>query len=296
MRVLITGSSGFVGKHLTAYAASQGAEVFGLSRHAAKGIHCDLSDAAAVERAVQEIKPDRVFHLAAQSSVAESWKFPELTLRTNVLGAVNLLEALKKHAAHARVHITGSGEQLHDKNPYGISKLAQDRLAELYHRSYGLAIVRTRAYNHSGPGQDEKFVIPGFAKQIARMELKRQEPVLKTGNLDLIRDFTDVRDIVRAYWLCLEKGRAGDVYEVASGSGRSLKDIISGFRSLSSIKFEVVQDPERLRAMDTPSLIGDPSRIEHETGWKPQIGFDQMLKDVLNDWRQRVAVNAEPTH
>jgi len=317
MRVLITGFTGFVGSHLADYLVARGdVEVFGMHRWRSRvenvehlgtkvrRVECDIRDAAAVRRVLKDVRPDWIFHLAAQSYVPTSWLTPGETLSGNVLGQVNLFEAIRDLDLPARVHIAGSSEEyglvlpdevpireespLRPLSPYAVSKVAQDLLAYQYWKSYRLHVVRTRGFNHTGPRRGEVFVTSNFSRQIAEIEKGVREPVVRVGNLDSIRDFTDVRDMVRAYWLALERGAPGDVYNVCSGRGYSAQQVLEILRGLSHVKFEVQSDPARMRPSDVTLLVGDYSKFRSVTGWGPTIPFEVTLKDLLEYWRRRV--------
>ena len=318
MRVLITGVTGFAGSHLAEHLVSDGRfQVYGIHRtrsgmhnirHLLDRLHlveCDLRDPSSVERVVGEVRPDWVFHLAAQSFVPTSWTAPYETFDTNVLGQLNLFEAIRKHRLPCRVQVACSSEEyglvhphevpireeqlLRPLSPYAVSKIAQDYLAYQYHQSYGLDVVRTRAFNHAGPRQGEPFVISNFAKQIAEMERGLRAPVLHVGNLEAKRDFTDVRDIVRAYRLALEHGEPGAVYNIASGETHTIASILERLLAMSRVRVEVRVDPARLRPSDVPILLGDASRFQARTGWKPEVPLEQTLADTLDYWRRVVA-------
>ncbi len=317
MRILITGITGFVGSHLAEFAlAQEGVEVFGLRRwrsrtenidHILDRLHlvdCDLRDAASVAAAIDRIRPDRVFHLAAQSYVPTSWHAPSESFATNVLGQLNLLEALRKSGCEARVQVAGSSEEyglvhrdevpitednpLRPLSPYAVSKVAQDLLAWQYFRSYGTWVVRTRGFNHTGPRRGEVFVVSNFAKQIAQIEAGTRPPVIRVGNLQAERDFLDVRDVVRAYWLALERGEAGEAYNIASGRAWRIRDVLDLLLSFSDARIEVEVDPDRLRPSDVELLLGDSSKFRAATGWEPRIPFEQTARETLEYWRARV--------
>jgi GDP-D-mannose dehydratase len=317
MRVLITGFTGFVGSHLADYLVARGdAEVVGVHRWRSRlenvehlgdrvrRVECDVRDAAAVRRVLRDVRPDRIFHLAAQSYVPTSWLTPAETLGGNVLGQVNLFEAIRDLDLTPQVHIAGSSEEyglvlphevpireespLRPLSPYAVSKVAQDLLAYQYWKSYRLHVVRTRGFNHTGPRRGEVFVSSNFARQVAEIEKGHREPVVRVGNLDSIRDFTDVRDMVRAYWLALERGEAGEVYNICSGRGYSARQVLDILLDLANIKVEVREDPVRMRPSDVPLLVGDGSKFRSVTGWKPTIPFEVTLKDLLEHWRKRV--------
>jgi len=312
MKVLITGISGFAGSHLAEYALSKGAEVHGTVRWRSRIenlkeiedsliLHeCDINDAFAFRDIIKKVRPDWIFHLAAQSYVKASWTEPYQTLHTNIIGELNLFEAVKSIPNYnPRIQVAGSSEEyghadtalkedspLRPLSPYGVSKVAQDLLAYQYFKSYGMNIVRTRAFNHTGPRRGEVFVCSTFAKQIVDIE-KGAKPIIYVGNLDAERDFTDVRDIVKGYWLALEKGEPGEVYNICSGKAIPIKNILRRLLSRSKVKIEIKEDPERMRPSDLKVLIGDNSKFS-ETGWKPIIPIEQTLEDLLNYWREKL--------
>jgi GDP-4-dehydro-6-deoxy-D-mannose reductase len=317
MRVLITGFTGFVGSHLAEYLITrEDVEVFGTHRWRSRMdnvehlrdrvrfVECDLRDAGAVRRVLQEVRPDRIFHLAAQSYVPTSWLAPAETLSGNVLGQLHLFEAIRELDLPARVHIAGSSEEyglvlpdeipirednpLRPLSPYAVSKVAQDMLAYQYWQSYRLHVVRTRGFNHTGPRRGEVFVTSNFARQIAQIEKGRREPVVSVGNLDSVRDFTDVRDMVRAYWLTLERGAPGEVYNICSGRGYTARQVLDILLGLAQVKVTVREDPARMRPSDVTLLVGDYSKFRNATGWQPTIPFEVTLKDLLEHWRSRV--------
>ncbi len=307
MKVLVTGATGFVGKHLIQFLLGQkGLEVYGLGRSQGKNnfYECDITDLNRVREVISQVKPDRIFHLAAQSSVPVSWNLPVETMKTNVMGQIHLLEAVRETAIRPLILIACSSEEygavstkdipvketqaLQPLSPYGVSKVAQDLLAEQYFQTFGLPIVRTRAFSHTGPGQREEYAASNFAKQIACIEAGEKEPVLKVGNLDVTRDFTDVRDVVRAYWLALEKGKPGEVYNVCSGIGCRIQQMVDILVGLSRVKIEVRKETDRVRPVDVPAMVGDAAKFRNQTGWTPTIGIQTTMADLLNDWRARI--------
>jgi GDP-4-dehydro-6-deoxy-D-mannose reductase len=317
MKVLITGITGFVGSHLAEFCLARGdVEVFGTYRWRSPKeniahikdlnlVEADILDASSVLQLIRKIEPDWIFHLAAQSFVPTSWNAPASTITTNVIGQLNFFEALRSLGRlDTRFHVCGSSEEygyvareetpitednpLRPLSPYGVSKVAQDLLGYQYHRSYGLHAVRTRAFNHGGPRRGEVLLPSDFAKQIAEIEKGLREPVVRVGNLEALRDFTDVRDMVRAYWLALEKGEAGAVYNIGSGDAPSIREVLDRMLALSDANVEVRQVPEKMRPSDVEILISDSSRFRAATGWEPQISTDQMLSDTLDYWRERV--------
>jgi GDP-4-dehydro-6-deoxy-D-mannose reductase len=310
VRWLVTGANGFVGGHLVErLALTAGRELFGLVRPgSAPGdgyarLEADLLEPEAVARAVETARPDRVVHLAAQSSARDSWTDAEGTLRTNLLGLLHLLEALRSRKLAPRVLVVGSSEEygapendapvresapLRPASPYAVSKVAQGYLALQYALAHGMPIVRTRTFNHTGPGRGAGFAESSFARQIAEIEAGRREAVLSVGNLDAVRDFSDVRDVVRAYELLIERGVPGEVYNVASGRGFSIGEILERLRGLSPARVEVRRDPALLRPVDVPRIVGDASRLRETTGYAPEIPIERTLFDLLAHWRERV--------
>jgi len=296
MKAFITGIAGFVGEYLAEHLLRQGIEVSGTrlpqepaSTYLQKNTDLytlDLLDKDQTKSVLEKAKPDYIFHLAAQSSVALSWKNPTLTFDVNVKGTIHLLESIRELKLTPRILLVGSSEQARAANPYAVSKMTQEMLGKLYGSAYSMEIVMVRAYNHTGPRQKPEFVIPDFSRRIALMEKGKMEPVLKVGNLDAVRDFSDVRDIVRAYHELIIKGRAGEVYNVGSGKGYSIRELLDRLLSLSTISIEVQPDPERMRPAEIAISICDNSKIYQDTGWKPEIDIQKTLQDVLNYWRR----------
>ncbi len=270
---------------------------------------CDLRDASSVHQVIEAVHPDRIFHLAAQSYVPASWTAPAETLMTNVLGQLNLFEAVRQTGITPRIQVAGSSEEyglvhpeelpvketnpLRPLSPYGVSKVGQDLLAYQYFMSYKLPIVRTRGFNHTGPRRGEVFVESNFAKQIAQIEAGLQEPVVHVGNLKAIRDYTDVRDMVRAYWLALEKGTPGEVYNICTGEACLIEEVLQELLRLSPAKVRIEPDPARMRPSDVLLLKGDNSKFVAQTGWRPQIPLKTTLKDLLEYWRERTPARAQ---
>ncbi|MBI3127549.1 MAG: GDP-mannose 4,6-dehydratase [Candidatus Tectomicrobia bacterium] len=315
-RVLITGITGFVGSHLAEHLLGQpGLEVFGMRRWRSRTEHidhlsrkisiveCDLRDQVSVTRAVAQVRPEKIFHLAAQSFVPTSWHAPEESLHTNVLGTLHLFEAVRQAGLDPWIQVAGSSEEygmvrpdevpireenpLRPLSPYGVSKVGADMLGYQYHQSFGMKIVRTRAFNHTGPRRGDVFVESNFAKQIVDIEKGRQEPVIRVGNLDARRDYTDVRDIVRAYRLSLEKCEPGEVYNICSGRSWVIREVLDLLLARSKVKVRVAPDPARMRPSDVQILEGDFSKFHGATGWKPEIPFERTLDDILAYWRER---------
>ncbi len=312
MKVLISGITGFAGSHLADYCLSQGDEVHGTCRWRSKKenvshlegkieLHeCDLTDSTSVNKVIG-IKPDYIFHLAAQSYVKSSWDEPAHTLSNNIISELNILEAVRSINYKPRIHIAATSEEYGDAtcfpiteetplqplSPYAVSKVAQDLLGFQYYKSYGMDIVRTRAFNHTGPRRGEVFVCSNFAKQIVNIE-RGGKPIMMVGNLEARRDFTDVRDMVRGYYLALKKGKSGEVYNICSGAHGtySIKQILDSLVFKAKVKIKVKEDPDRMRPSDIPLLMGKNSKFSRATGWKPQIPMRQTLEDLLNYWRE----------
>jgi len=317
MRVLITGITGFAGSHLAEFliANHPDVKVFGIVRWRSRMenilpirdnielCEADLKDMVSLQACLAHIRPDRIFHLAAQSFVPTSWKCPGETFAINATGQINLLESLLSLKQSPLVQVAGSSEEygrvfpdeipmketnpLRPLSPYAVSKVAQDLLGYQYFQSYGLPVVRTRGFNHTGPRRGEVFVTSSLAKQIAAIEKGVKEPVIQVGNLDAKRDFSDVRDIVEAYWLSLEKGEPGEVYNIGSGVSRPIREVLDTLLSLSKVNVRVEVDPQRLRPSDVPILLADSSKFVARTGWKPRFSFRQTLSDLLDYWRRQ---------
>lgn len=315
-KAFITGIAGFVGSHLAELLLLQGYEVYGLLRARSKTDHiesisnklhledADLLDTHSLYGTISRIKPNYVFHLAAQSFVPTSWVSPSVTLEVNVVGSANLFEAVKMAGIDPVIQIACSSEEyglvhenetpiketnpLRPLSPYAVSKVAMDYLGYQYFQSYKVRIVRTRGFNHTGPRRGDTFAESNFAKQIALIEKGKQEPVIRVGNLEASRDYTDVRDMVRAYLLAVEKCVPGDVYNICTGSTIKIGDMLQLLLSMSKSKVTVKSDPARMRPSDVPVLLGDNSKFVAKTNWKPEIPFKKTMEDLLNYWRERV--------
>jgi GDP-4-dehydro-6-deoxy-D-mannose reductase len=343
LRVLITGVTGFAGSHLAEYLLERGdVEVYGACRwrsrldnlsdlarqgrlnrrgldavvnseaelramvdpHAVNLLQGDMADPYQMKTLIEAVKPERIFHLAAQSFVPTSWSAPAQTFHINTVGQIHLFEAVRATGIDPLIHIAGSSEEyglvypdevpMKESNPfrplspYAVSKVAQELLAYQYHRSYGLKTVVTRGFNHTGPRHGPVLSCSSFARQIAEIEAELSPPVLYVGDLTTKRDWVDVRDVVRGYWLALEKGVPGEVYNIGSGTTRTIQSMLDMLLSMSTVDIEVRQDPARLRPSDVPILWADDSKFRGQTGWEPQIPFEQTMRDLLNYWRERV--------
>jgi GDP-4-dehydro-6-deoxy-D-mannose reductase len=311
MRALVTGSNGFVGTHLTNHLLAQpGLEVIGMDLAPRPGTSLltytvDLNDPDAIAAAIREIRPDAVFHLAAQAAVQQSWADRGRTVTNNVLAQLYLIEALLAAGLKPRFLAVGSADEyglvrpdelpvresnpLRPNSPYAVSKIGQDMLAYQYFLTHSLPVLRVRPFNHLGPGQSDLFVAGSFARQIAEIEAGRREPVLQVGNLEAKRDFTDVRDVVRAYWLLVQRGTPGEVYNIGSGRSLAVSSLLEQLLALSPARIDLRVDPARLRPSDIPDLVCDYSKIQTEVGWQPTIPFERTIRDLLDYWRSRTA-------
>ena len=267
-------------------------------------VDCELQDASAVRHLIRAVQPDRIFHLAAQSFVPTSWTAPAATLHNNIVSQVNLFEAIREARLDPVIHVAGSSEEyglvypdeapikesnpLRPLSPYAVSKVTQETLAIQYFRSYGLQCIVTRGFNHTGPRRGQVFVTSSFAKQIAQIEAGLQEPVIAVGDLDSRRDWTDTRDMVRAYWLAAERGTPGEVYNTGHGTCMRVGEMLDILLSHARVPISVEQDPTRLRPSDVPLLLANVDKFRAATGWEPTIPFEQTMADLLGYWRERV--------
>jgi GDP-4-dehydro-6-deoxy-D-mannose reductase len=316
-RVLITGIAGFGGTHLAEYLRAGGREVIGLDHPAvlkavgrttvpaAEILDCDLTRLSPgdLESFVGRSPLEAVYHLAAIASVHLSWGSVQTTVDVNAVGTINLIESLQ-HLGRPPLLLVGSADQYGavppgkqplregfpcaPRSPYALSKLWQEELGRYYVRLGDWPIFLTRTFNHTGPGQSPNFVCSDFARQIALIEAGRREPVMRVGNLRAARDFLDVRDVVRAYCLLLEKGRPGTPYNVSSGKSWKISTLLGMLLDLSKVKIRVQQDPSRQRPADIPLLLGHPGRLRRVTGWRPVLQLDQTLADLLEYWREHL--------
>ena len=324
-KVLITGITGFVGSHMADYLleVDKDIRVYGLKRwnlskmrnirhfldnRRVTLLDCDITDPIGVRNVMERVKPDRVFHFAAESFVSLSWLHPSHYMDVNFKGTLNFLDAIRQSGTNPRFLIAGSGEEygeIHENelpiteetvltpvNPYAVSKIAQDLIGFVYFKSYGLNVIRTRAFNHEGPRRDNVFGIPWYAYQIARIELGRQEPIVRVGHIDDKRNFTHVRDMVEAYWLAMVHCEPGELYLIGSEEPnhiytfREAAELLVKMSIVDSIRIEV--DTEFVRPTSVPRLIGDTRKFRELTGWKPKITFEKILQDTLEYWRHFV--------
>ena len=319
VRALITGISGFVGSHLAEYLLGHtdwhaAGTVYGPEeniehlRDKLELYPAELSELETVISILKQARPDYIFHLAAQPLVSLSRRDPWGTLAINIRLQLNILEAVARLGSGARILVVGSSEEyglvrpdelpvketnpLRPTSPYAVSKVAQDMLGLQYHLSHQLYTVRVRSFNHIGPRQRLGFVASDFASQIAEAEAGLREPVIQVGNLEPQRDFSDVRDVVRGYHLLTTQGEPGEVYNLGSEQAHSVGEMLDTLLALSEVPITIIQDPERVRPTDVPVIVGDCTKIREQTGWRPEIPFEQSLQDVLDYWRGKIR---EPT-
>ncbi len=315
MRAMITGINGFVGSHLAEYLLNLGGwDVWGivlaedtllpLLQESVKPLRADLRQPSQVAEALNQAQPDVIFHLAGQAFVPESFRDPIGTFTTNVLPQINIFQTIIELQLKTRVLVIGSGEvygaieptdlplnentPLRPASPYAVSKVTQDMLTMQYHLSHQLDLIGMRPFNHIGPRQNDRFVVPAFAKQIAQIEAGLQPPIIQVGNLTARRDFTDVRDVVQAYTRAVEFGQAGQLYNLGSGRAVAVQTILDLLLADSPAQITVQIDPERMRPVQIPEIVCDASRFRACTGWEPQIPLEKTLHDALAEWRAKV--------
>jgi GDP-4-dehydro-6-deoxy-D-mannose reductase len=315
MKALITGVTGFVGSHLADYLKDkQGVEVHGIRRPRSRdeftreGVvyhNGDVTDFFCMAEIIGAVKPNILFHLAAQSDVKLSWSTPQATLEGNVLGTMNVLEAVRRLSPETIVQFAGSSEEyglvkpdecpiteaqpLKPISPYAVSKVAADLLCQQYYRSFGVKVVITRAFNHTGPRRGQNFVTSKIARQLALIKLGKAEPELVLGNLDAVRDFSDVRDIVRAYFLATEILDRGRPFNIGSGKGRQIGAVVSELKEISGVECKIKQDERFMRPSDVPYLECDSTKFRYETGWEPVFTFRETMTDLFDYWMERLS-------
>lgn len=311
-KALLIGAAGFVGNHLiNAIAETKDWEIFAtklpqerITNEKAEIWNLDILKPEDTDRIFREIQPDYVFHLAAQSSVAASWKNPDLTIDVNIKGSVHVLEAARKLEKQPRILLIGSGEEygyvksceipiaeenaVRPGNLYAATKACQNMIGSIYARAYRMDVIMVRAFNHIGPGQADMFVVSDFCRQAAECEAGKREAKLKTGNLQAKRDFTDVRDVVRAYLLLMEKGRAGECYNIGSGNAVAIRELLDRILSMTNTPIEIETDSARLRPSDIPVIQADIGKLQAATGWVPQIPLERTIKETLDYWRNNI--------
>lgn len=307
MKNLVIGAAGFVGYYLIKELEKNDEEVFATklsfekldSELSIKTYDLDICNIDEIKSVLKELMPDTIFHLAAQSSVALSWKKPQLTANINIIGTINVLEAVKEICPKARVLLIGSSEEygpintnekiletypLNPKNIYALSKATCESLGKIYSDAYNLDIISTRSFNHIGPRQLPQFVVPDFCSQVAKIEKEEQEPVIKVGNLAAYRDFTDVRDIVNAYYIISKKGQKNEVYNVGSGCATQISKILDIILSNSKKEIKVEIDQNKFRPIDVPKIEANSSKL-YNLGWKTKYDINDSIKDILNYFR-----------
>lgn len=320
-KILITGASGFVAGHFIRFLASHPPkfEIHGISRtrpswdffpgstplNETFSFHqADLMDMPRITSLINKIQPDYILHLAAQSSVAESWKTPVASFMNNTNIFLNILDTIRLNDNAARVLSVGSSEQygivsendlplkedspLRPANPYAVARVAQEQLATIYADGYGLDICCTRSFNHCGPGQSDRFVVSGIVKQFVRISRGLQDPVIHIGNGSIVRDFVDVRDVIIAYNILMTKGKRGGVYNICSGTGRAIREIVMELSRILEIPVDIRQELSQIRPIDNPRIIGSNEKMHKEFGWQPTVGFEQTLRSMYDCWDQRM--------
>ena len=315
MKALITGISGFAGSHLAEFLIDKGYELFGTFYDKStfsnlngfidkiRLFECDIRNYNDLKQITKKVQPDEIYHLAAISFIPTAIENPKLTFDTNLYGTLNLYESVKELKISPKILFVGSADEyglikesdlpinedclLKPLNPYSISKASADFISYFYFKNYHLNIIRVRPFNHIGPRQSPEFVCSSFAKQMAEIEKGLKEPIIKVGNLETKRDFTDVRDMVRAYWLTIQKGELGEVYNICSGKANSIEELLNRILALCEKNIRVKQDTKRLRTSDVPLLIGNFTKFAKKTGWEPEIPLKKTLKDIMNYWRER---------
>lgn len=307
-RGLVIGAAGFVGNYLINEMHASGMEAYAtklphekLDNPYAKVYDLDIMDKDAIVALLFEIRPDFIFHLAAQSSVGLAWKNPGLTVDVNIKGSINVMDAIRELFYKPRVLLIGSGEEyghiapgespitetnaLRPGNIYAATKACQNMIGNIYSKAYDMELMMVRAFNHIGPGQAPMFVVSDFCKQVAEIEKGLREPVMKVGNLAAKRDFTDVRDVVKAYVKLIQAGQAGETYNVGSGNAKEIREILNLIVSMSDVEIKVEIDPNKIRPVDVPIIEADITKLNQLTGWVPQIPLEQTIKETLDYWR-----------
>lgn len=313
---LIMGINGFVGSHLAEFLLRQGYSVFGTLRKNSKTekiehikdkiklVEADINVADSVYNAIKQIKPDEIYCLASFSNPKKSWSEPREAIVSNVIGALNIFEAVRKLDMDPLIQVAGSCDEyglvyedelpvnennpLRPLSPYGVGKVAQDMLSFQYTKSYGLKIIVTRGFNSTGPRRDDNYVFSNFSKQIVRIQKGLQKPVMLVGDLKAKRDFTDIRDVVRAYHLSLQKGVPGERYNICSGKTYSIKNGLDILLSMTNVKIEIKKDTKRIRPSDVSIMAGTYDKFYKQTGWKPEIPFEKTLKDLMDYWKEKI--------
>jgi len=316
LKILITGIAGFVGKHLARYLMKDNNEILGIDlkldgfkadelKSKIKVSEVDIKDKKSIEDIIKKFKPQQIYHLAAQSSVNLSWKDPRETFRINVFGGINILKSIKNYCPACKILVVCTAEEygkmdkkgeaidenfkIYPSSPYAVSKSALDFFSTIYYKAYNTQDFISRSFNHIGPGQSERFVASDFAKQIAEIESGLREPIIKVGNIEAVRDFLDVRDVVEAYSCIINKGKVGQTYNVCSGIKYKISDLLDTLLSLSAVpKIRIEVSKDRFRPIDTDIVYGDNRKIKSHTGWEPKYIIKHSLEDMLNYWRKHI--------
>ncbi|HXP92759.1 MAG TPA: GDP-mannose 4,6-dehydratase [Candidatus Binatia bacterium] len=292
MRVLVTGGNGFVGRYLVSALRDRGDDVVSAG-HAPEGEHrhLDLTDASNVRDLIDDVRPERIFHLAAQTFVPDAIASPLETFDVNVMGTARLLDAVRgmgqRTAAAPRIVFASSGQAEHPADPYGASKAAAEALVHGFAKTYAMDVVTYRGFNQIGPAQDARFVVASFARQLAEIA-DGANPVMLVGNLEAKRDFLDVRDAVAAIVMLADRGESGETYNVCRGEGVAISEVLRKLIMIAGVPVEIREDPQRMRPSDNPVVVGDPAKLRERTGWTPQYSLEQTLRDVYGDARKRV--------
>lgn len=321
-KILVTGANGFVGSHMVELLLSKKyKKIYATKRwhlsnlnnishlkNKLNFIDCDITDSISTSNLIKDLKPDVVYHFAAESFVSPSWAHPHRYMSVNYNGTLNLLEAIKNFSPKTFIHIPGSGEeygqvdkvdipidektQLKPVNPYAVTKIAQDLIGYVYFKSYGVNVIRTRSFNHEGPRRENVFGIPWYAYQIACIEKNKQAPIIRVGHTSDKRNFTHVKDMVEAYYISVKKCKPGELYLIGNSDKNSIftfKEALNKLLKFSNLnKIKIVEDKKYVRPTNVPRLIGNMSKFQKITNWKPKISFDQILLDTLNYWRSKV--------
>lgn len=309
MKGLVIGAAGFVGNYLLNEMYANGMECYAtklahekLEHPHAKVYDLDIMSKDDIVTLLLQVQPDYIFHLAAQSSVGLAWKNPGLTVDVNIKGSLNVMDAIRELSYKPKVLLIGSGEEyghirpgetpitemnlLRPGNIYAATKACQNMIGSIYSKAYDMDLMMVRAFNHIGPGQAPMFVVSDFCKQVAEIEKGLREPVMKVGNLAAKRDFTDVRDVVKAYVKLIQVGVAGETYNVGSGNAKAIQDILDTIISMSDCQIKVEIDPDKLRPVDVPIIEADITKLQELTGWKPEISIEQTIRETLDYWRE----------
>jgi len=326
-KILITGISGFVGGHFAQFLATnrKSIEVYGISRSKPAWdfvengyellqninfLQADMGDNPRIQSIICDIEPDYILHLAAQSSVAESWRTPASSFINNISGFMNVIETVRLFGIPAKILSVGSAEQygivtkndlpltektgMHPANPYAVARVAQEQFAKIYVDGYGLDICCTRSFNHCGPGQSDRFVVSSIVKQLVMITQGKHDNGIHIGDGSIVRDFLDVRDVVAAYCLLLEKGHRGEVYNICSGRGYVIRDIITILSGIYKTDIQIHEEKSQFRPIDNPHIIGSNEKIMHDLGWHPKVSFEESLQDLYDYWFTALSHELKP--